>query len=68
MLFDLDKESGLERERRSMLTNSERKELLDLRLQRQEMEKQVNKYSLEVSGMEMKMVELQERLAKVCKT
>ena len=68
MLFDLDKESGLERERRSMLTNSERKELLDLRLQRQDMEKQVNKYSLEVSGMEMKMVELQERLAKVCKT
>ena len=68
MLFDLDKESGLERERRSMLTNSERKELLDLRLQRQEMEKQVNKYSLEVSGMEMKMVELQERLAKVCGT
>ena len=68
MLFDLDKESGLERERRSMLTNSERKELLDLRLQRQEMEKQVNKYSLEVSGMEMKMVELQERLAKVCRT
>ncbi|XP_067948226.1 centriole and centriolar satellite protein ofd1-like isoform X2 [Watersipora subatra] len=60
-----DKESSLEREKRSILTNNERKELLDLRLSKGEMEKKIQKHTMEVSGLEMSIVGLQERLAKM---